>query len=94
METHGAFIYLGDGAHAFIDGIPDTCDHDYSDEVFISKSGKVIHWHTYRQWARFNSDMRRDLIFEHHDKIDDPILTGTSECRKCHKIYSPPIHDF
>ncbi len=92
METHGAHGSYN-GMSFFIDGIPDTCKHDYSDDVFISASGKVIHWHTYRQWARFTSQMRNRLIQEHHNKIDDPIAEYTSECRKCHKIFSPPIWD-
>lgn len=90
METHGAFIQLPNG-HAFIDGIPDTCEHDYSDDVFISKSGKVIHWHTYKQWASYISIARAELIMQYHDKIDDPIVCGTSECRKCKKIFHPPM---
>lgn len=93
METHSAFIQFPGGGHAFIDGIPDTCEHDYKDEVFISASGKVIHWHTYRQWARFTAPIRNRLIYEHHDKIGDPITTGTSECRKCKKIYHPPMFE-
>lgn len=91
METHGAFIQFKDGGHAFIDGIPDTCDHDYSDNVFITVSGKVIHWHTYRQWARFTSEMRNRLIHDHQNEIGDPIQIGTSECRKCKKIFHPPM---
>lgn len=90
-ETHSAIVQLYEGCVAFIDGIPDTCDHDYSDEVFIARSGKVIHWYTYRQWARFTSTMRNSLIHEHHNKIDDPILIGTSECKKCKKIFHPPM---
>lgn len=90
-ETHGAFIQLKGGGHAFIDGIPDTCEHDYSDDVFITVSGKTIHWHTYRNWARYTSEMRNRLIFDYQNEVGDPIQTGTSECRKCKKIFHPPI---
>jgi len=90
-NTHSALIQISKDSHAFVDGIPDTCEHDYSDDVFISASGKVIHWYTYRQWARFTSEMRNRLIQEYHQEIGDPITTGTSECRKCHKIFSPPL---
>lgn len=88
--SRSAFI-SGDWFSAFIDGMPDNCEHDFKDEVFISKSGKVIRWHTYRQWASYTSGMRRELIINHHEEIDDPILTGTSECRKCKLIYHPPM---
>lgn len=90
METHSAFGTI-DGMSFFIEGIPDTCEHEYKDEVFISASGKVIHWHTYRQWASYTAAMRNDLIFQHHNDIDDPIVCGTFECRKCKKIYQPPM---
>lgn len=94
METHSAFMQFSDGSRAFVDGIPDTCEHEYKDEVFISASGKEIHWHTYRQWARFTASMRSELIHEHHNQINDPIICGTSECRKCKKIYHPPMFLF
>jgi hypothetical protein len=91
METHSAFGSLGNGSTFFIDGIPDTCEHDYKDDVFIAASGKVIHWYTYRKWASYTAAMRNDLIQEYHNRIDDPIVCGTSECRKCKKIYHPPM---
>jgi hypothetical protein len=90
-NTHGAFIQLP-GGNAFIDGITDTCKHDYSDSVFITKSGKEIFWHTYRQWAHLPSKDRDRLIQELHyygEKSDDPIVTATCQCRKCKKIYEP-----
>jgi hypothetical protein len=93
METHSAIIQISKDSIAFINGIPDTCEHDYKDDVFIAASGKVIHWYTYRDWAGYTAEMRNDLIREHHIKNDDPIVIATSECRKCHKIYSPPIHE-
>lgn len=93
METHGAVIRLSEDSIMFVDGIPDQCQHDYKDDVFISASGKVIHWHTYRQWASYTAQMRNQLIMQHHYDIEDPIVEGTAECRKCHKIYQPPIFD-
>jgi hypothetical protein len=90
-NTHGAFIQLP-GGHAFIDGIPDTCKHDYSDSVFQTASGKWIFWHTYRKWAHLPSKDRDRLIMELHyygEKADDPILLSTSQCTKCKKIYEP-----
>jgi hypothetical protein len=78
----------------FIDGIPDKCDHDWTgDEVMRSASGKIIYWHTYRQWASLCSDARDRLIYEHHEKIDDPIVEGAVSCRKCKKVFHPPIFD-
>lgn len=93
-NKHGALILLP-GGHAFVDGIPDTCDHDYSDTVYQTRSGKFIFWHTYRQWAGLTTVARDILINELHGrggiKEDDPILLGTCQCRKCKKIYEPEL---
>jgi len=92
-NIHSLFVQLPDG-HAFLDAIPDTCDHDWSgDEVHFTASGKTIYWHTYRQWASFTSKMRNRLIYEHHLEIDDPITGGAVTCRKCKKIFHPPMFD-
>lgn len=91
-DTHSAFIQISKDSHAFIDGITDNCEHDWTgDEVLFSKSGKTIYWHTYKQWARFNSEMRNRLIHEYHNNIDDPIVGGAVTCKKCKKIFSPPV---
>lgn len=90
MNTHSAFGVTPDGSFCFIDGIPDTCDHTGPhDDVFQSSSGKMIYWHTYRQWASYTAPMRNQLIQEHHESIDDPIVMGTSQCRKCKKVFYP-----
>src|SRR5688572_28565491 len=92
-NTHSSLTILPGIGHAFVDGIPDNCEHDYSDDVYQSASGKMIYWHTYRQWASITDPRYRyRLIHEYHQQIDDPIVIGTSQCRKCKKIYSPDIH--
>lgn len=90
-NTHSAFA-VADGMTMFIDGIPDECEHDWTgDCVFVAKSGKVVYWHTYRQWANLCSDARNKLIHEYHESIDDPILQGGVSCRKCKKPFSLPM---
>lgn len=86
---HGELIALPGGGHAFVDGIPDDCEHDYSDPVYQTKSGKWIFWYTYRQWASLCSKDRGILIQELHAQSDDPIVIGTSQCTICKKIYEP-----
>lgn len=91
-NTHSAFIKISKESHAFIDGIPDECEHDWSgDEVFFTQSGKIIYWHTYRQWSKYISVMRNRLIYEHQIEIGDPINGGAVTCKKCKKIFSPPM---
>lgn len=94
MRTHGVMIPLEDGSVAFIDGIPDTCKHEQVDDVFQAASGKLIFWHTYRQWASMTSEMRNNNIYEYHNEIEDPIVMGTCQCRKCKKIIFPNSIDF
>lgn len=94
-NTRGAFVDLGNGMTAFVDGIPDKCEHDWNgDTVFTAASGKIIYWHTYRQWAHLPSDARSLLVQEHHFEIEDPIVEMAVSCSKCKKVYQPQIHDF
>lgn len=88
-NKHGAILSFPDGSVAFVDGIPDTCKHDYSDPVYQTASGKWIFWYTYRKWAHLTSKDRGMLIQELHFHNGDPILLGTSQCTKCKKIYEP-----
>lgn len=94
MGTHSGMIVIDVDSIAFIDGIPDTCQHKESDDVFQSASGKWIYWHTYRKWASLTSQARYPLIMEYHDSIGDPIVLGTSQCRKCKKIDNPNSLDY
>jgi hypothetical protein len=90
-NKHSAYIQLPNG-HCFIDGIPDKCEHDWSgDEVYFTKSGKTIYWHTYRQWASFTQTARTAMIYSHHAHSDDPIVGGAVTCKKCKKIFHPPM---
>lgn len=91
-NTHSAIILLLGGI-AFVDGIPDTCAHDGPmDEVLQSASGKMIYWHTYRQWASFTTEMRSRLIYAYHEQIEDPIVMGTCQCRNCKKVLMPQLY--
>lgn len=88
-----AIILFKGGGAAFIDGMPETCDHKEEDAVYVSSSGKVVHWHTYRQWAHLTTQARYPLIIDYHDQIEDPIVEFTTECRSCKRIYRPPMFD-
>lgn len=90
-NTHSAHV-ISEGFSMFIDGVSDDCEHDYSgDEVHFTQSGKIIYWHTFRQWASFTAPMRNRLIYEHQQEIGDPICSGAVTCKKCKKIYQPSM---
>lgn len=91
-NTHSAIIPLSDGMIAFVDGIPDECDHNWNGDVILwSASGKTIYWHTYRQWAHLPSRERHRLICDYHDEIEDPVTGSCVSCSKCKKGFSPPM---
>lgn len=92
-HTHGALIDFGDGRRAFVDGIPDECEHDYTGpSVFVTASGKVITWKTFPQWAGYTEAIRYQLIMFHFRDSEDEIVEHTCECRKCGKIYEPNFY--
>lgn len=92
MNTHGAFIQLPGGGHAFVDGIPDKCKHDgLIDDYFETASGKSIYWYTFRQWAGYISQYRNELIFEYQEKEGDPVVFMCGQCNKCKKILGPDL---
>lgn len=94
MNTHSAILTTGSFT-AFIDGIPDTCNHDMKGDVVLeSRKGKMIYWHTYRQWASLTTEARVELIMKYHEEIDDCIIASYSGCSKCKKTHFPNMFDF
>lgn len=82
------------GSIIFIEGDSGKCECDSKgDQIFWSASGKTIYWHTYREWAHLPTDARHQLVYQHHDAIDDPIVGGCVTCSKCKEPFSPPMFD-
>lgn len=99
-NTHGEFqtirINGGKPFTAFVDGIPDLCQHRWNGStVFETKKGKTIDWKTYPAWRSYTSIMRDELIQKLHgpegDQADDPIVGGGVSCSKCGKPYQPDM---
>ena len=92
-HTHGELIDLGNGARAFVDGIPDTCEHDYESgpTVIHTASGRIITWRTYPEWAGYTDSVRVDLVRFRTEQEGDPITCMTGECRKCGKEFYPEM---
>ena len=96
MSNKHSIMIVGKDFSAFIDGIPDKCQHDWSgDEIFHTESGKTITPVTYLPWASYTSRIRNELIWRYHEEIlFDPIVEGTVTCRKCNKEFYPDLNEF
>lgn len=83
-RNSSAFIQLPNGATAFIDGLKQ--DHECNsngDAEYQTASGKMIYWHTQRQWAHLTTEARRPLLYAYYESIDDPICMETCTCSIC-----------
>lgn len=93
-NTHSIAV-IGEGFSYFADGIPN--DHECNskgDWIYITASGKVIHWYTFRKWASYTSQYRNRLIEEYQDRIGDPILQGSVTCSICKEAAINQINDW
>jgi transposase len=84
VNTHGEFIQLPNGAHAFIDAVPNTHQCNSAGEpAYWTASGKRIWWYTVRKWAHLTWEARTPLIEEHFRRLEDPICSGSVTCSIC-----------
>jgi hypothetical protein len=92
-DTHGEIIVLPNGHFALIDGVPDTCAHDYAGgpSVIHTASGKTITWRTWREWAGYTDEARLQLILFRLQSQGDQVLYHTTECSKCGKVDMPDL---
>lgn len=91
-NTHSAFIQFKDGT-AFIDGIPDKCEHDWNGSGYhiVSKIGggmsdKLIAntGHSQEIIEAMDEELRRQGMY---------LSGGCVSCSKCGKPYEPPMFD-
>lgn len=83
-RNSSTFIQFRDGGTAFIDGLKQ--DHECNgkgDAEYQTAGGKLIYWHTQRQWAHLTTEARRPLLYAYYDSISDPICMETSTCSIC-----------
>lgn len=92
-NTYGAFIQLPDGAHAFIDGIPDQCEHDWDGKGYHIIS--CIGGGGYDEWIPDTTNSA-----EEYYELDEElrlrgkyISGGCVSCSKCGKPFEPPMFD-
>lgn len=90
-NTHGAFIQFKDGGTAFVDGIPDTCEHDgvghgYHFVSFIGGGGMDTMIPDTGQ-----SHEEIEKLDEEFRKNGKYISGGCVSCSKCGKPFTPPM---
>lgn len=86
-NAHGEFVHLPGIGNAFIDGIPDKCEHDDSGPVlafneageYFKHSDMPDYFTDYEGWLKFQKDHK--------------INGGCVSCSKCGKPFSPPMFD-
>lgn len=90
-NTHGAFIQFPDFSNAFVDGIPDKCDHD--------DNGPGYHFISYMGVGGFDEllldtgQSQEDLwMLDLHLRAFGKYLSGGCiSCSKCGKPCGPPM---
>lgn len=99
FNTHGKITKLPGGSMAFIDGIPDDCDHDTDGDwyVLISPQPDSDWGLTYKMKAKTIQRMRPKLPEHEAIRAYDEDLTGhyisggCTSCSKCGKAMTPPF---
>jgi len=87
-NTHGLII----PGLAFIDGIPDECQHQLNGPAYyITRSGKYIDYSTHKEWIPYTDQYRQRVVNWYYRMINDPIQESGVTCSKCGKPFSPEI---
>lgn len=92
-NTHGAFIQLPDGATAFVDGIPDKCEHEWN--------GKGYHFVSHINGGGTdnlipNTGQLQEELMELDEllrKEEKYLSGGCISCSKCGKPFEPSMFD-
>ena len=91
-NTHSAFIQLPDGGNAFVDGIPDKCEHQWD--------GPGYHFVTYIGGCEADlipdtgqSQEEMIALDEQLRKEGKYLSGGCVSCSKCGKPYEPSMFE-
>jgi hypothetical protein len=90
-NTHGAFIQFSDGSTAFVDGLPDKCQHDDEGAGYYFIGGDGFD-ELVPNTGQTQDELRTlDLHLRAFGKY---ISGGCVSCSKCGKPYELPMFDF
>lgn len=85
-DTHSLII----PGLAFIDGIPDKCQHEWNGPAYyVTKSGKFIEYSTFKEWIPYTDQYRQRVVNEYFHRLGDPIQECGATCSKCGKNFRP-----
>lgn len=87
-QHHGEQIIIPGLGSAFIDGVPDRCDHDYSIVVWILANGDVLDEPHYRCPT---DEATAEYVQAEAHRRGSNIVEGSTRCTKCRKIYQPNL---
>lgn len=100
-STHGKLIDLGNGIHAFVDGIPDKCEHEWGggSHLLISPRPDSDHGWSYtiavETVMRMHPDKSKGEAIERYGndlKTGGHYIAGScTSCKNCGKLYTPPF---
>lgn len=92
-NTHGAFMDLGNGMTAFVDGVPDKCEHEWNGKgyhfvSFIRGGGMDTlipdTGQSQEEMEKLDKDLRKEGKY---------LSGGCVSCSKCGKPFEPPMFD-
>ena len=96
-NTHSAFVVIqqqdGTAANVFIDGVPDSCDHDFTGSpVYFNKKGEMFDWKTIPEYRHMTDEMRSEMYRLRCEEGDERFnfIMGSVTCRKCGKPEMAP----
>jgi len=83
-NTHSAFIQF-DGSRAFVDGLKDKCQHDYSEVVYMLSNDEYLKEKDYRCPT---NEATQEYIQHVAEQKNAYIQGCTTACSRCGKIYT------
>lgn len=98
-NTHSAIIDLPNGVRAFIDGIPDQCEHDWNGEnynvlILASDEEREELWMLDSEIKECGYDLTKQTDQERFHQEGWRLVGGGVTCTKCKKPFQPDFFAF
>lgn len=92
-DAHGVFMEFPDGSRAFVDGIPDICQHDSYGSGYHFISFTREHGGGFCDMIPDTGQTQEEMITmdEELRKNGKYLSGGCVSCSKCGKPFTPPL---